>query len=103
MRIGCLYFLLCRCGLAPAGIATGIQYLSLQVTFFHNIAVGDADGAYSCRREVLQHGAAEAPGADDQYFCLCQALLPFRAYFGQEEVAAVTDFFLWGQHYYIIK
>ena len=78
-----------------ADVLGAVNHLPLQVGEIDDIEIDQADAAHSRRCQIHAERRAQAAGADQQHFGLLQFELPFHAYFGHDQVAAVAqDFFL---------
>ncbi|MNR44841.1 hypothetical protein D3C85_1636280 [compost metagenome] len=75
-----------------------MQYLALQVRDVDRVEVRQVQLANASRRQVQRHGRTEAAEADDQHPTVFQAQLTVDIYLRQEDLPAVAQQFLIGQH-----
>ena len=73
-----------------SNVTVPMNDLALQVRFVDDVKLDDAEGAYTCCREIHQRRRSEATRPNTQHPGVLQALLTVHPHVGDDEVAAVS-------------
>jgi len=68
-----------------------VQDLALEICDIDLVAIDNADCSNTCRRQIQGGRAAEAAGTDKQDSTVREATLTLGPYFGQREMACVSE------------
>ena len=86
-----------RVELFAANVFGGVNDLALQVAGVHHVEVHEAERAHTGRGKIKGQRRTEAAGANAKHARSLQALLPFHADLGQDQVARIARELIGGE------